>query len=105
MRAAAGGDDLNNVLPGPSQEYVPNHLVWAILTTLFCCLPLGIVSIVYSSQVDGRRAAGDVFGARESARKARLWAIWSAIAGPLLIAAWILFMGGLAAVLAITGAH
>jgi len=28
--------------PGP---YVPNHLVWAILSTLFCCLPLGIVLI------------------------------------------------------------
>ncbi|WP_010343070.1 CD225/dispanin family protein, partial [Xanthomonas sacchari] len=26
---------------------VSNNLVWAILTTLFCCLPLGIVSIVY----------------------------------------------------------
>ena len=24
---------------------VPNHLVWAILTTLFCCLPAGIGSI------------------------------------------------------------
>ena len=53
-----------------SHEYVPNHLVWAILSTLFCCLPLGIVSIVYASQVDGKRAAGDIAGARLASDKA-----------------------------------
>ena len=26
-----------------------NNLVWAILCTLLCCLPFGIVSIVYAS--------------------------------------------------------
>ena len=51
---------------GGSREYIPNHLVWSILSTLFCCLPLGIVSIVYASQVDGKRAAGDIAGAREN---------------------------------------
>lgn len=80
-----------------SQEYVPNHLVWAILTTLFCCLPLGIVSIVYAAQVDGKRAAGDLTGAWEASRKAKTWAIWSAVSGPILIAAWIMLFGGLAA--------
>lgn len=80
-----------------SQEYVPNHLVWAILTTLFCCLPLGIVSIVYAAQVDGKRAAGDLAGAWEASRKAKLWAIWSAVSAPILIAAWMILFGGLAA--------
>ena len=41
-----------------SPSYVPNHLVWAILSTLFCCLPLGIVSIVFAAQVNGKLAAG-----------------------------------------------
>ena len=83
-----------------SPSYVPNHLVWAILSTLFCCLPLGIVSIVYASQVDGKRAAGDIAGAREAARKAGLWAMWSAIAGVSLVVLYIIFifaMGGMAA--------
>ena len=65
-------------LPGSSREFVPNHLVWAILTTLFCCLPLGIVSIIHAAQVDGKRAAGDMRGARESSDKAKFWAILSA---------------------------
>jgi hypothetical protein len=80
-----------------SQEYVPNHLVWAILNTLFFCLPIGIVSFVYAAQVDGKRAAGDLPGAWEASRKAKTWAIWSAVSGPILIAAWIMLFGGLAA--------
>ena len=32
---------------------VPNHLVWAILATLFCCLPTGIVSIIHAAKVNG----------------------------------------------------
>ncbi len=49
---------------------IPNHLVWAILATLFCCLPGGIVSIVYAAQVNGKIAAGDIAGARDSSDKA-----------------------------------
>lgn len=79
--------------PGP---YVPNHLVWAILTTLFCCLPLGIVSIVFAAQVDGKRAAGDLAGAQDASRKALNWAIASALIGPILMALWFFLFGGLA---------
>jgi len=59
----------------------PSNLVWAILCTLFCCLPFGIVSIVFAAQVNGKWQAGDVAGAQESSRKARQWAIYGAISG------------------------
>jgi len=87
------------------QEFVPNHLVWAILTTLFCCLPFGIVSIVYASQVDGKRAAGDINGAREASRKAGLWAIWAAVTLPLLLMLWFFFLGGLAVLGGLSGVN
>ena len=32
---------------------VPNYLAHSILATLFCCMPFGIVSIVYAAQVNG----------------------------------------------------
>ena len=80
----------------PGNEYIPNQMAWAILTTLFCCLPLGIVSIVYAAQVDGKRAAGDIAGARIASDKARFWALASAVSVFILIALWILFFGGLA---------
>lgn len=57
----------------------PNYLVWAILATLFCCLPFGIVSIVYAAQVDGKFSGGDYAGAMESSRKAKNWALASCL--------------------------
>lgn len=62
----------------------PNYLVWAILTTLLCCLPLGIVSIVFSTQVNTKWAAGDQHGAAKASRGARNFAIASAVAGGVL---------------------
>lgn len=68
---------------------VPNYLVQAILVTLFCCLPVGIVSIVFASQVSGKLAAGDYQGALDSSQKARTWA-WVAFgAGLAVTAVWI----------------
>lgn len=77
---------------------VSNNLVWAILSTLFCCLPLGIVSIVFAAQVNTKLTAGDVSGARESADKAKKWAIYSVIAWVVLVVLYLIFffaLGGL----------
>lgn len=65
----------------PAGSPPPNYLVWAILSTIFCCLPLGIASIVFAAQVNGKYAAGDLAGAQESSRKAKQFAIWSAVIG------------------------
>jgi hypothetical protein len=55
-------------------EGVSNHLVQAIMVTVCCCLPFGIVSIVYAAQVNGKVALGDLVAAREYSQKAKLWA-------------------------------
>ena len=66
--------------PGQQPPMTPdNYLVWAILSTILCCLPLGIVAIVYSSKVDGLYNQGDYAGAQEAADNAKKWAMWSAI--------------------------
>ena len=62
-----------------------NYLVWAILTTLLCCLPFGIVSIVYSSKVDSLYYAGDYISAQQAADKAKKWAMWSALSSIIVI--------------------
>ena len=64
----------------PATPPPPNYLVFAILTTLFCCLPFGIASIVFSAQVNSKYAMGDYSGALQSSAKARQFAIYSAIA-------------------------
>jgi len=52
----------------------PNYLAWAILTTVLCCLPLGIVSIVFAAQVNSKWALGAVAGAQGASVKARVTA-------------------------------
>jgi hypothetical protein len=67
--------------PPPPAQQPSNHLALAILTTLFCCLPLGIVSIVKASQVSGLWAQGNYAGAQAASDSAKKWAIWSAVLG------------------------
>lgn len=74
-----------------------NYLVWAILSTLFCCLPLGIVSIIKSTEVNSKWNAGDHAGARKASEDAKKYAIWSAIAGPIAAIIYFVFLGGMAA--------
>ncbi len=59
-----------------------------ILTTLFCCLPFGIVSIVKASQVNGLWAQGRFAEAQESSAAAKKWAIWSVVAA---VGVWIIY--------------
>jgi hypothetical protein len=59
--------------PPAPQPGIPTYLPHAILVTLCCCLPFGIPAIYYSAQVTRKLDAGDVEGAREASRKARMW--------------------------------
>jgi Interferon-induced transmembrane protein len=68
--------------PGPQPS---SHLVFAILVTIFCCLPFGIVSIVKASQVSGLWAQGRYAEAQQSSASARKWAMWGAIIGLITI--------------------
>ena len=56
--------------PRPS---IPNHLVKAIISTLCCCLPFGIVAIVFAAQVNGKLDAGDYAGAQKASQQANTW--------------------------------
>jgi hypothetical protein len=62
---------------------IPNYLAQAILCTLFCCLPFGIVAIVFAAQVNGRLAMGDYAGASQLSGQARTWC-WVAFACGLI---------------------
>ncbi len=57
------------------QNQVPNYLVQSILVTLCCCMPLGIVAIIFSAQVNNALAIGNFAGAQEASRKAKMWCI------------------------------
>jgi hypothetical protein len=74
---------------------IPNYLVPAILATLFCCLPLGVVSIIFATQVNSKVQTGDTAGAMEASRKAKMFAFIAVGLGVLMwiciIIVWIVF--------------
>ncbi len=70
-----GGGMPGGGMPGGYNAPPPNNLVWAILVTIFCCLPAGVISIIYAAKVNGLAQAGDMAGALEASKTAKLWAM------------------------------
>ena len=62
-----------------------NNMLWAILSTLFCCLPLGIVAIINAAKVDGLYRSGDYSGAQEAADNAKKYAQYGLVIGIIWI--------------------
>ena len=73
----------------PANKPPDNNLVWAIVSTILCCWPLGIVSIIKSTKVNSLWAQGDHAGAQKSADDAKKWAIYSAIGAAVF---WVLYI-------------
>ena len=70
---------------------VPNYLVPAIIS-LFCCLPLGVVGVIFAAQVNGKVAAGDTVGALDASKKAKLFSFIAIGLGLLGIVGYVLFV-------------
>ena len=76
--------------PGPPTRPPNNYLIPAVLVTMFCCLPLGIVAIVKSGQVNGLWAQGRYAEAQASADSAKKWVIWSVVAGAIIAVIYVI---------------
>lgn len=69
-----------------------NYLVWAILSTVMCCLPLGIVAVVYANKVDPLWYAEKYDEAEEALKKAKMWTYISAGTGVIGVIITMFFM-------------
>ena len=77
--------------PGwPAQREPDNYLVWAILCTVLCCIPFGIVSIVYATRVSGLWAEGRYAEAQTASDNAKKWAIIGAVVGAVAAVIFVL---------------
>ena len=82
---------------GGGSATVPNYMVPAIIS-IFCCWPLAIPAIIFAAQVNNKAQAGDVAGAQDASKKAKMFsfiAIGLGLAGTLLYIIMIVFFGGL----------
>ena len=80
---------------------VPNYLVPAIVSTVLCCVPVGVVSIIFAAQVNGKVAAGDIAGATNASKKAKMFMFVAIGLGLLVwlsvIIIWLFVFGSIAA--------
>lgn len=82
---------------GPAN--IPNYLVPAIISA-FCCMPLGVVAIVFAAQVNNKVAAGDIAGAMDSSKKAKMFsfiALGLGLLAVLFYIVWAVLIVGLSA--------
>lgn len=65
----------------PTPPMPPTFMVWAILSTICCCLPAGVVAIIYSAQVSSKYFSRDYEGARRVSERTEIWIIVSIVLG------------------------
>lgn len=68
-------------------------LVESILVTVFCCLPLGIVGIVFASKVSSLFAQGNYDAALKASQDAKKWTKIGFIVGLVGIVLYLLLYG------------
>nr|XP_034976954.1 proline-rich transmembrane protein 1-like [Zootoca vivipara] len=75
------GSNLGPVLQPPQAVFItpvqptkePDYLIYSIFTMLCCCLPFGIVALVFSIQTREANYAGNAASAERNSRMARLF--------------------------------
>src|SRR4051794_2860399 len=80
--------------PSGTHDKVPNYLIPAIISAL-CCFPLGIISIIFAAQVNGKVQSGDVAGALDASKKAKLFSIIFIALGVVLWGCYFIFGAGI----------
>jgi len=79
----------------PPAQQIPNYLWQSIVVTLCCCLPFGIVAIIFAAQVNDKLRRGDVGGAMHASKQAKMWCLIALGCG-LLVAVIYGLIGGAA---------
>ena len=65
----------------PASVKPDNYMLWAVLSTLCCCFPVGVYSIILASKVNPLYEAGHYHEAQSMANNAKKWVLVSAAIG------------------------
>ena len=82
-----------------------NWLIESILVTLLCCLPFGIVGIIFATKVDTLWSTGQYDAAEQASRDAGKWVKIGAVSGAIVIILYLLliFFGVAGSILSSSG--
>jgi len=84
-RCSQCGEILRQSAPAPQIiGTISSNLFPAILCTLFCFFPFGIVAIIYAAQVKSRLQVGDYTGALAASKNAAMWCWIAFVVGLML---------------------
>ena len=72
-----------------------SYLALAIISTILCCLPIGIVSIVYATKVNSLYADGNYDEANRASKNAKTWGLVSIGIGVLFYLGFFLIYGAI----------
>lgn len=79
--------------PGQQAPQKPDsYMVWAVLSTILCCLPFGIIAIINASKVDDHWYAGRYNEALAAAAAAKKWTLASVITSIVVSVLYVLFV-------------
>ncbi len=59
----------------------PTYLAWALISTILCCIPFGVIALIQSSKVQSQWQQGDYNGAMRASKSAKDWSIASFASG------------------------
>ena len=75
---------MENKPPRPS-----SYLALAIISTILCCLPTGIVSIIYATKVNSAYEDGKYDEANRASKNAKLWGFVSV---GIALLGWVIYI-------------
>ncbi|KAG7314530.1 hypothetical protein KOW79_021833 [Hemibagrus wyckioides] len=78
-------------IAGTGVVHAPTYLGWSIFNTLCCCLPLGIIAIVFSCRTDTANTIGDSTRANAHSSTAKKLNIASLVIGIVFLIIIIIF--------------
>jgi t-SNARE complex subunit (syntaxin) len=66
-------------------------IIASVVSLFICCLPHGVVSLIFALQVNKKEAAGDIDGATKAAKQAKMFAWISIIVSAITLILWFVF--------------
>lgn len=89
----AAKDSYQTLIPKPN-----NNIVLSVICMLMCCMPLGVISLVYALKVDSNYQMGQYAEAVKNSELAKKWALGGIIGGVVIFGIYIIFVALLSVV-------